>query len=231
MANHKDEQVKLLGESLSPYVMRVRIALKVKGVDYEYVEESMQNKSQLLLQSNPVHKMVPVLIHNGKPICESLIIVEYIDDTWSGPRLMPAHPYDRATARFWAAFVDDKINGCVQRIFGSQGEQQRKAVEESWGTFGFLEEALRTTFCGKPFCGGDGIGTVDMALGSMLGWIEVVEKMSKMSLVNAEKTPLLSAWAERFCELESVKEVIPDPLKLWEFASAMRSTIIPSTAN
>ena len=52
-----------------------------------------------------------MLIHNGKPVCESMNIVHYIEDTWNtkAPTFMPKDPYDRAIARFWAAFVDDKV--------------------------------------------------------------------------------------------------------------------------
>ncbi|KAB5521727.1 hypothetical protein DKX38_026046 [Salix brachista] len=77
--------------------MRVRIALAEKGVKYEYIEQDLWNKSGLLLQMNPVHKKIPVLVHNGKPVCEPLVIVQYIDD-----------PYQRAQCRFWADFVDRK---------------------------------------------------------------------------------------------------------------------------
>ncbi|BFG28860.1 hypothetical protein CerSpe_151340 [Prunus speciosa] len=69
MADH----VVLLGFWPSPFGMRLRIALAEKGVQYEYKDEDLRNKSPLLLQSNPVHKKVPVLIHNGKAVSESLI--------------------------------------------------------------------------------------------------------------------------------------------------------------
>ncbi|KAL6319102.1 hypothetical protein AAG906_001575 [Vitis piasezkii] len=70
----EENQVKLHGIWASPYVKRVEMALKLKGIPCEYVEEDLRNKSQLLLQYNPVHKKVSVLIHNGKPIAESLIM-------------------------------------------------------------------------------------------------------------------------------------------------------------
>ena len=101
--------MKLHGIWASPYVKRVEMTLKLKGI-FEYVEEDLRNKSQLLLQYNPVQKKVPVLIHNGKPIAESLIILEYIDETWkNGPPLLPQDSYKRAKVRFWASFVQQEL--------------------------------------------------------------------------------------------------------------------------
>uniref|UniRef100_A0A6N2KGM9 GST N-terminal domain-containing protein n=1 Tax=Salix viminalis TaxID=40686 RepID=A0A6N2KGM9_SALVM len=64
------EQVTLLDAWASPLGMRVRIALAEKGVKYEYSEQDLRDKSDLLLQMNPVHKKIPVLVLDGKPVCE-----------------------------------------------------------------------------------------------------------------------------------------------------------------
>ncbi|KAG5521099.1 hypothetical protein RHGRI_033605 [Rhododendron griersonianum] len=104
------DDVKLLGAAPSAYVNRVQIALNLKHVDYEFLEQTFGSKSELLLKSNPVHKKIPVMIHGGKPICESLIIVQYIDEVWTnGLGILPSDPYEQAMARFWAAYVDDKV--------------------------------------------------------------------------------------------------------------------------
>lgn len=103
------EEVKLFRNWSSAYALRIVWALKIKGIEFHTVFEDLENKSPSLLHYNPVHKKVPVLVHNGKPICESLVVLEYIEETWKQNPLLPEDPLDKATARFWAKFNDDKV--------------------------------------------------------------------------------------------------------------------------
>ena len=105
-----DEKVVLLDFWSSSYAVRVRIALEEKGIKYEKEEQNLADKSPLLLEMNPVHKLIPVLIHNGKPICESLVILQYIDEVWHDRSpLLPSDPYQRSQARFWGDYIDKKV--------------------------------------------------------------------------------------------------------------------------
>lgn len=113
MAN--EEAVKLI-RGHSPYVVRATIALNLKVIQYEYLQEDLLSKSELLLKSNPVYKKVHVLIHGDKPVCESLIILQYIDEAWasSGPSILPADPYDHAI--FHTACLEE-IDGIELKLF------------------------------------------------------------------------------------------------------------------
>ncbi|KAG8500667.1 hypothetical protein CXB51_004349 [Gossypium anomalum] len=214
-------EVKVLGSWPSPFAMRPRIALNLKSLTYEYIEEKLwEGKSELLLQSNPVYKKIPVLIHgDNKPICESLIIVQYIDEAWSsGTSILPSDPCERAVARFWAAYLDDKWFPAVKSIGVAKGEEAKKAaiaqVEEG---LALMEEAYDKCSKGKGYFGGDEVGYLDIAFGSFLGWLRVTEKFNAMKLLDEGKTPGLVKWADRFCSHAAVKDVMPDTDKLAEF--------------
>ncbi|KAL6641365.1 hypothetical protein ACP70R_019546 [Stipagrostis hirtigluma subsp. patula] len=218
------EDLKLLGTLVSPFAVRIRMALTMKGVSYEYVEEDLSNKSELLLKSNPVHQKVPVLIHGGKPVCESLAIVQYVDEVFAGQAILPADPYERAVARFWAAYVDDKlIPAWVGIMKAATEEEKAEKMRETFDAVGHLEEAFAKCSKGKGFFGGDSVGYLDLALGSLLFWFEAMRRMYDIEIINAGRMPLLAAWAERFGSSAAAKEVVPEVEKAVQYAKKLQA--------
>uniref|UniRef100_A0ACD5XTM7 Uncharacterized protein n=1 Tax=Avena sativa TaxID=4498 RepID=A0ACD5XTM7_AVESA len=207
MDHEEEEKVQLLGMWASPYVFKVKWALSIKGVEYEYVEEDLRNKSGQLLEHNPVHKKVPVLVYNGKPVAESDVIVEFINDAWShrGGRILPEDPHERAMARFWARFVPDKLSPPIWKWFTAAREEEREAAREAAvEQLQVLEEKLAGG--GKEFFGGDSVGLVDLSLGALAYVVPIYEEIIGVRLVTEERFPALYAWMGRFLAAPPVKD-------------------------
>ncbi|KAI7730894.1 hypothetical protein M8C21_022669, partial [Ambrosia artemisiifolia] len=175
------------------WLSRVRIALAEKGVHYEYREQNLDNKSSLLLQMNPVHKKILVLIHNGKPVCESNIIVQYLDEAWhKSPPLLPSDPYLRAQAR--------------RRSGG--GNAKKELIE----VFKVLERQLGE----KLYLVGESFGLADIALIPFSVWFYALNKIGNMDI--DKECPKLAAWVKRCMEREAVSKSLPDSHKFYDFA-------------
>ncbi|XP_048561283.1 probable glutathione S-transferase GSTU6 [Triticum urartu] len=210
-------EVTLLGHWGSPFVTRVRLALRLKGVRYEYVEEDLRSKSDLLLRCNPVHRAVPVLIHDGRPVCESQVILQYVDEAFGSPgdTLLPADPHERAVARFWAAYFDEEMGAPWDRALRAGSEEERaawmqKVVDAADG----LERGLsECTGGGRKGCffGGERVGYVDVVVGGVVSYVHATARVSGERVFQDEaRTPLLAASLRRFGELDVARELLQD---------------------
>ncbi|QHO04414.1 putative glutathione S-transferase [Arachis hypogaea] len=217
------EDVKLFNFHASPFGQRVIWALKLKGVDYECIEEDIFNKSNLLLELNPVHKKVPVLVHCNKPIAESLVILEYIDETWKQYPLMPQNPCQRAHARFWANFAEHKLLDAAWMAMRSSGEEQEKAVNEAREAVEKLEEEIK----GKRFFGRDYIGFLDIAIGWISYWIPVWEEVGSMKILDPLKFPAINAWITNFLSHPTINDTLPQRDKMVVYYHSRRKEVSP----
>ncbi|KAF8711612.1 hypothetical protein HU200_029065 [Digitaria exilis] len=214
--------LQLLGFWVSPFAQRCHIALAEKGLSYESLEQDLSNKSELLLRANPVHKKIPVLLHGGRPICESLVILQYLDEAFpEASALLPSDPGARAHARFWAGFVDTKVFECGVRLWKRKAgsEPQVQARKE-------MVEALRTLDAelgDKPFLAGEAFGFVDVAVVPFAAWLVSYGRLGEFDV--EEVCPRLVAWAERCGERESVAKSIHPPEKVWEFVGFLKNKL------
>ncbi|XP_047982717.1 probable glutathione S-transferase parA [Salvia hispanica] len=213
------EKVILLDQFVSMFGMRARIALAAKGVVYDYREQDLFNKSQLLLQSNPIHKQIPILIQNDKPVCESLIILEYIDEVWNqGYPLLPPHPYQRAQARFWVDYIDKQFYGTGRKIWCTSSEEELEAgKKELVETLKQLESQLGE----EAFFGGERLGFLDVVLVPYSTCFHTYKMCSGFSI--REHCPKLTQCVKR-C-IDFVSESLADPAKIYDFVSVMRKVL------
>ncbi|MCD7452633.1 hypothetical protein HAX54_017693 [Datura stramonium] len=212
----ENDEVILLDFWGSMLGLRIRVALAEKEIKYEYKEEDPVSniKSPLLLKMNPVYNKVPILIHNGKPVCNSLVALEYIDEVWKNDKapLLPSDPYDRAQARFWADYIDKLYENFGRKTWSTKGEVQEGAKKGLIDSLKLLEEAALGD---KPYFGGESFGFADIVMVGTYSWFYALELFGNFS-VKAE-CPKLAAWGERCKQRESVSKSQPDPHKIYEW--------------
>ncbi|CAH2060147.1 unnamed protein product [Thlaspi arvense] len=202
----KPDEVKLLGIWASPFTRRVEMALKLKGIPYGYLEEDLENKSSLLLALNPIHKKIPVLVHNGKTIIESHVILEYIDETWKHNPILPQDPFHRSMARVFARLVDEQIIN-VGFISLAKTEKGRESlVEKTRELIKYLEKEL----AGNDYFGGKTVGFLDLVAGSVIPFcLERAWEGMGVEVITEEMFPEYNKWVKKLNEVEIVVACIP----------------------
>lgn len=100
--------LELYNFSQSTCSQKVRICLAEKGLEWtdrRLVSKNHDHLSDWYLKLNP-NGVVPTLVDDGRPIFESSVILQYIDQTHPEPSLVPADVYDQAQMRAWLTYVD-----------------------------------------------------------------------------------------------------------------------------
>jgi maleylacetoacetate isomerase len=167
--------MKLYGYFRSSAAFRVRIALNLKQLSYEnafiHLRRGDQRQSEYLAV-NP-QGLVPALETDGHLLIQSLPIIEYLDEVYPEPPLVPSDPAGRARVRALAAIVACDIHPInnlrvLRYLLRPLGHEQ--AAVESWYNhwietgFAGLERLLAADKATGRFCHGDIPGLADIAL-------------------------------------------------------------------
>jgi len=94
---------------------KVRMLLYEKGLDFKSHLLNLQKFEQhdpAYLKLNP-KGVVPTLVHDGQPVVESTVIIEYLEDAFPEPPLRPLDPHERAQMRIWTDWSDNAAYAAV----------------------------------------------------------------------------------------------------------------------
>lgn len=187
---------------LSPYAQKVKMALREKGVAFETRMPTgigVGTTDDAFGRASP-RREVPAFIDGDVAIFESRIIVDYIEEKWAAPPLLPPAPADRARCRMIEEVVDTQLEaigwGLMElRVFRRGDEATRAKLEtEAQRQIGQFHAFLTRHLGDRPFFAGDIFGRPDMAaLPHLLA-----------SAKPAEGTPL-AAWVARCMARESAR--------------------------
>jgi glutathione S-transferase len=110
--------LKLYHGSTSVCAIKVRLALEEKGLAWESELLDLQRGDQhhpRYVALNP-NAVVPTLVHDGRVVIESTLVIEYLDEAFAQPPLMPTDPYRRALARLWMKKIDDYLHAATSTV-------------------------------------------------------------------------------------------------------------------
>ncbi|KAI9699270.1 MAG: hypothetical protein M1836_002880 [Candelina mexicana] len=144
-AHSTPQSLKIYAGWFCPFVQRVWLVLEEKKIPYQYIEVNPYNKPASLLSLNP-RGLVPTLQYNNKPLYESTVICEFLEDAYPdhGLRLLPKEPYEKARVRIWIDFVTSRIIPAFHRFLQYQPPQGVSEDEAKRGL-----DKVRQDFLGK----------------------------------------------------------------------------------
>lgn len=107
----------LYGAPLSPFVRKAMLTLAYKGVEYDQIIVSPENRTEDFFRISPLGK-IPAYKDDRVELCDSTVICEYLDDKYPTPELFPFGAAQRARTRWYEEYADTALaEVCTIKIF------------------------------------------------------------------------------------------------------------------
>lgn len=198
---NKRSVMTLYSGSSDPYSHRARIVLAEKGVTFDLYEIDVDSQVEALLEINP-YNTVPTLVDRDLVLYESEIIMEYLDERFPHPPLMPVYPVARARSRLmlhrvnrdWYTLMNKLL---VKNANPAEMQETRKVLYESI-------VAVSPMFKEMPFFLSEEFSLVDCAIAPLL-W-----RLKAMGITLPPEAKSIQEYAKRLFDREAFQVSLTD---------------------
>ena len=192
----------LFSDPENHYSHRVRMVLREKGVTVDIIDVDASNKPEDLLEINP-YGTLPTLLDRDLVLYESTVIMEYLDERFPHPPLLPVYPVARAQCRLLMHRIEVDWSEKVDLLVLGKGreaalEKARKELRESL-------VAIAPVFADRPFFMSDDFTLVDCFVAPILWRLNVLD----LNLTNRQIKPIERYMNEVF-EREAFRESLTE---------------------
>jgi stringent starvation protein A len=182
------------------YCHQVRVVLEEKGVVADFVDVSDAEHHDELLELNP-YGTVPTLVDRDLVLYQTQIVLEYLEERFPHPPLMPVYPVARGRTRLMMARIDSDWYGLVHKILSdTTSEKEKNAARKD-----LLDSLLAVlpVFTESPYFLSEEFSLVDCSLAALL-W--------RLPLLNIElpvQGKPIAKYAKRLFDRESFRATLP----------------------
>ena len=172
VSTNKRTSMTLFSDPVDHYCQRVRIVLEEKGISAEVVDMSKNNLTEEILELSP-YATLPVLVDRDVCLYDSVTLMEYLDERFPHPPLLPVYPVARANIRLyikriesdWCTLFDQIVNGDLKNAAKKKAIKQLKSLIT--GTAPIFKE--------KSFFMNDEFSLVDCCIAPILWRLPLVD--------------------------------------------------------
>ena len=197
----------LFSDPLDHYSHRVRIVMAEKGVTSEIIDSDLDNLSNELLEVSP-YAALPVLVDRDVCLYDSIVLMEYLDERFPHPPLLPVYPVTRAQIRLFVQRIEKDWCFAFDQLIGDKLSdlETKKAKTKLKNQIIGLSPILKE----KPYFMSDDFSLVDCCIAPILWRLPLVG----IELQKDTKTKPIYAYMQRVftrpCFIESLSELERD---------------------
>ena len=171
-----------------PYAARARIALAEKGIAYDAVEIDLDDRPAWIYDKNELGRVPVWEEDDGLLLPESVVIMEYLEERFPEPALLPADPAERALARLWVERFDRRLGSAYYAARRGDGREELDA------RLAELDRALEAL----PWLSGRVYGLADIAY---VPWI-----LRGLDRFGLDLAPATADWLDRCSQRPAIEQ-------------------------